>query len=111
VSNLTLEDIAKQVGVSRSTVSRVVNDDPNVREIILKRVPEVIQITSYYHPNAAARSLVRCHSQILRVVIPQGKTFIFEDAFFPALLQGISDAASRLALLSTGIRAHILTLE
>ena len=32
--NLTLEDIAKITGVSRSTVSRVVNNHPNVRDAI-----------------------------------------------------------------------------
>ena len=53
--NLTLEDIAKQAGVSRSTASRVVNDDPNVNENVRKRVQEVIQSTGY-HPHAAARS-------------------------------------------------------
>lgn len=50
---LTLEDIAKQAGVSRSTVSRVVNDQPNVKENV-QRVQKMIQATGY-HPNAAAR--------------------------------------------------------
>ena len=36
--SLTLEEIAKLAGVSRSTVSRVVNDHPNVREQVRERV-------------------------------------------------------------------------
>ena len=52
--NLTLEDIAKQAGVSRSTVSRVVNDNPNVSDKVRARVQQVIQSTDY-HPHAAAR--------------------------------------------------------
>lgn len=89
----TLEEIAKAAGVSRSTVSRVINDEPNVRAGVRERVWQVIEEASY-HPNAAARSLVRRHSQILGVVIPQAVTFIFGDPFFPTLLQGMSDAAS-----------------
>lgn len=89
----TLEEIAKVAGVSRSTVSRVVNEEPNVREDVRERVWQVVEDLSY-HPNAAARSLARHHSQILGIVIPQAVTFIFGDPFFPTLLQGISDAAS-----------------
>ena len=40
--NLTLVDIAKKAGVSRSTVSRVINDQPNVRAEVRKRVWRVI---------------------------------------------------------------------
>jgi len=43
VSDLTLEDVARQAGVSRSTVSRVVNDHPNVSENVRRRVLKVIQ--------------------------------------------------------------------
>ena len=38
LSELTLEDIAKQAGVSRSTVSRVVNNHPYVKAEVRKRV-------------------------------------------------------------------------
>jgi len=45
MAELTLEDIAKQVGVSRSTVSRVVNGSPNVSpEVRLQESPAFIQM-------------------------------------------------------------------
>ena len=53
---LTLEQIAKLAGVSRSTASRVINGQPNVRPEVRERVWQVIQDQGY-QPNLAARSL------------------------------------------------------
>jgi LacI family transcriptional regulator len=53
---LTLEEIAKLAGVSRSTASRVINDQPNVRPEVRERVWQVIRKHGY-QPNQAARSL------------------------------------------------------
>jgi LacI family transcriptional regulator len=89
----TLEQIARAAGVSRSTVSRVVNNEPYVRTEVRERVWEVVDEMGY-HPNAAARSLASRRSQILGIVIPRAVNNVFVDPFFPALLQGLSDAAS-----------------
>ena len=40
---LTLEDVAKMVGVSRSTVSRVINNEPNVNEETRQKVEKIIK--------------------------------------------------------------------
>lgn len=53
---LTLEQIASLAGVSRSTASRVINDQPNVRPEVRERVWRVIREHGY-QPNPAARSL------------------------------------------------------
>lgn len=92
--NLTLEDIAKQAGVSRSTVSRVVNDDPHVKEIVRKRVQEVI-IATGYHPHAAARSLASHRSWMIGLVLPRTVSSIFTDPYFPRLIQGIAQACNQ----------------
>ena len=94
VANLTLEDIAKQTGVSRSTVSRVVNNHPNVRDDVRKRVLEVIQITGY-HPNAAARTLASQRSWTLGFVLPLSVSFFFTDPFFSHLTKGIIQACNQ----------------
>ena len=70
MSNLTLEDIAKLAGVSRSTVSRVVNEHPNVSQKVRDRVLEVIRSTGY-HPNAAARTLASQRSWMMGLVLPR----------------------------------------
>ncbi len=89
----TLEEVARLAGVSRSTVSRVVNNHPNVRPEVRKRVWEVIQQVGY-QPHAAARSLVTNRTQMLGLVIPQGLVTLFSDPFFPILIRGVADACT-----------------
>jgi len=52
-SGLTLEKIARLSGVSRSTVSRVINNHPNVSDQVRQRVRQVIAETGY-RPNIVA---------------------------------------------------------
>jgi LacI family transcriptional regulator len=94
VSNLTLEDIAKRAGVSRSTVSRVVNDHPNVREEVRQRVWEVIKNTGY-HPNPAARTLASQRSWMIGLVLPRSVSSFFSDPYFPRLTQGVAQACNQ----------------
>ena len=56
MKRLNLEEIGRRAGVSRSTVSRVVNDEPNVSADAKRRVEAVIAETGY-RPHAAAKSL------------------------------------------------------
>jgi LacI family transcriptional regulator len=94
MSDLRLEDIARQAGVSRSTVSRVVNDHPNVRDDVRKRVQDVIQSTGY-HPNAAARTLASQRSWTIGLVLPQSISSFFTDPYFPHLTKGIAQACNQ----------------
>ncbi len=89
MADLTLEDIAKQVGVSRSTVSRVVNNHPNVSPDVRKRVQKAIHSTGF-HPNAAARSLASQRSHVIGLVLPRSASSFFTDPYFPQLTQGIA---------------------
>lgn len=92
--NLTLEDVAKQAGVSRSTASRVVNDDPNVSDLARKRVQQVI-LTTGYHPHAAARSLASQRSRMIGLVLPRSVSSFFTDPYFPRLTQGVAQACNQ----------------
>ena len=53
---ITIEDVAEAVGVSMKTVSRVLNDEPNVREETRARVREAVARLGF-RPNHSARSL------------------------------------------------------
>jgi len=94
VAGLTLEDIARQAGVSRSTVSRVVNGDPNVRDLVRQRVQEVVRVSGY-HPNVAARTLVSQRSGMIGLVLPRTVSAFFTDPYFPHLTQGIAQGCNQ----------------
>ncbi len=89
----TLEQIAQLAQVSRSTVSRVINNDPRVKDQTRARVLEVID-RLHFQPNLAARSLAGGRTHILGVVIPMTVSAVFNDPYFSILLQGISTACN-----------------
>jgi LacI family transcriptional regulator len=91
--SLTLETIAKIAGVSRSTVSRVINGDKRVKETTRVKVQEVINSLNF-QPNMAARSLAAGRTSIIGLVIPAGVATLFTDPYFPQLIQGVSSACN-----------------
>ncbi len=90
---LTLEDVARQAGVSRATVSRVINGEKNVNEQTRQKVMEVIQQINF-QPNVAARSLAAGRTNVIGLVIPAGVAAIFADPYFPLLIQGVTTACN-----------------
>lgn len=88
---MNLEDIARLAGVSRSTVSRVINNDPRVSKSVRARVKAIIAEHNY-HPNAAARSLASRRSRVIGLLIPAIASKIFSDPWFPVMIQGCMDA-------------------
>lgn len=87
----TLEAVARVAGVSRATVSRVVNDSPRVRPDVRLAVEAVIHDLGYT-PNRAARSLVTRRSDSIAVVITEPTGRLFSDPFFPRLVRAVSGA-------------------
>ncbi|MGV9883929.1 LacI family DNA-binding transcriptional regulator [Streptomyces sp. NPDC003006] len=85
----TLEAVAARAGVSRATVSRVVNGDPGVREGLAEKVRAAVDELGYV-PNRAARSLVTRRHDAVAVVIAEPETRVFADPFFALQLRGIS---------------------
>jgi DNA-binding LacI/PurR family transcriptional regulator len=86
----TLEKVALRAGVSRATVSRVVNGSttvaPDIRDTVLRAVQEL-----GYVPNHAARSLVTQRTNSIALVLPEPSTRIFsDDQFFPGIIRGVS---------------------
>src|SRR5262245_1896301 len=92
---MNLEDIARKAGVSRSTVSRVINREAYVSENTRNRVMAVIEAEGY-SPNTAAQILARGQTFIIGVVIPHESGAFFDDPYyFPTLLRGITEVANQ----------------
>src|SRR2546429_5840644 len=86
----TLEQVAARAGVSRATVSRVVNGSTTVASEIRKNVLRAVQELGYV-PNHAARSLVTQRTNSVALVLPEPSTRIFsDDQFFPGIIRGVS---------------------
>ncbi|MFI1004659.1 LacI family DNA-binding transcriptional regulator [Streptomyces galbus] len=85
----TLEAVAARAGVSRATVSRVVNGGDGVREPLVERVRQAVEELGYV-PNQAARSLVTRRHDAVAVVIAEPEARVFADPFFALQLRGIS---------------------
>lgn len=66
----TIEDVAKLTGLSRTTISRVINNHPYVSEEKRKLVLEAMEKLGYV-PNSSARSLRNQKTSILALFIPR----------------------------------------
>src|ERR1700730_440981 len=94
MSPLTIEDIARLAGVSRSTVSRVINGQPGVRPAVRERVQEVIAANGYA-PQAAARQLVTQRTRAIGLILPDMADNIFGNPIFALMGQGVSQVCTQ----------------
>lgn len=90
-SRATIEEVASAAGVSRSTVSRVVNGSTAVSPEALAAVHRAIEELSYV-PNRAARSLASRQTHAIALIVPEDTTRFFGDPFFAAIVAGITGA-------------------
>lgn len=87
----TIEEVASAAGVSRSTVSRVVNGSTAVSPEALAAVRAAINELNYV-PNRAARSLASRQTHAIALIVPEDTTRFFGDPFFAAIVAGITGA-------------------
>lgn len=85
----TLEMVAALAGVSRATVSRVVNDVPSVDEDIAAKVRQAILAVNYT-PNRAARTLASRKPNSVTLIVPESTSKVFADPFFASVVQGVA---------------------
>jgi DNA-binding LacI/PurR family transcriptional regulator len=81
--------VAAVAGVSRSTVSRVVNASPRVTPEAVEAVTAAIEQLGYV-PNRAARSLASRRTFTIALVIPENTARFFADPYFASVIQGVA---------------------
>ncbi|GAB2960671.1 LacI family DNA-binding transcriptional regulator [Hymenobacter coalescens] len=86
---ISIADLAQQLGLSISTISRALNNAPDVSEATKAQVWALAEKLNY-QPNSLAAALRRGRSNMLGVIVPH-----INGAFFPAVVQGIEEVASR----------------
>ena len=91
---LTLADIGELAGVSRATVSRVINNYPHITPEVRERVQKVIRETGY-QPNKIAQSLASKRTGLIGLVIPHVANTIMTNPYFLHLINGITKATNQ----------------
>lgn len=89
MARVTSKDVAKKAGVSRATVSLVLNNVPNAR--ISNQTRQKVLAAAQklnYSPNILAQSLKTRRSKIIGLIIPS-----ITNPFFPSIAQGVEDVA------------------
>ncbi|WP_317316608.1 LacI family DNA-binding transcriptional regulator [Peptostreptococcus russellii] len=90
--NVTIQVVADKAGVSKSTVSRVISDSPDISDKTKEKVFAIMDELNYY-PSAIARSLANRMSKNIGLVLPADEDF-FINPFFQLSLRAISKTAS-----------------
>lgn len=89
-SKITLKQIAKELGVSVSTVSKALNDSPEIGDATKARVVEFAQLNNF-KPNALAKSLKNQKSFTIGVILPN-----ILNPFFAKVFKGIEEKATKM---------------
>ncbi len=101
----TLEQVAALAGVSRATVSRVVNGSPKVSPAVRAQVERAVAKLGYV-PNRAARSLVTRRADSVALVVSEPHARFFSEPFFAGMVRGVSAA-----LAETGVQLLLLIAQ
>jgi DNA-binding LacI/PurR family transcriptional regulator len=89
----TLEMVAAAAGVSRATVSRVVNGSTSVTPEVAAAVNAAVAELNYV-PNRMARSLASRRTDVIALIVPESTSTVFADPFFAPVVRGVARALS-----------------
>ena len=87
LGQVTIKDIARELNISTSTVSRALKDYPGISDDTKKKVKELAE-KLHYRPNAIALSLRKSKSFTIGVIVPEVVHF-----FFSTVISGVEEIA------------------
>jgi len=105
VGRPNLEQVAALAGVSRATVSRVVNGRATVAPELRVRVERAVSQLDYV-PNRTARSLVTRRADTVALVVSEPDERLFGDPFFSDIVRGVSQELTRAGIQLTLMMAQ-----
>ena len=85
---ITINELARRSGVSPSTVSRALNDDPIISEETKRKVMQVVKELNYTPVKSRKRSSIRKRSKIIALMVTD-----ISNPFFPEIVHGVEDLA------------------
>ncbi len=100
MAGVTLQSIAEELGVSRTTVSNAYNRPDQLTAELRSRILDTARRLGYGGPDAAARTLRTGRRNAIGLVFTEDLPFVFSDPVTTAFLAGVADAAAR---ASTGL--------
>lgn len=100
MKHATMDDIAVKSGVTKATVSMVINNDRRISEKTRHRVLEIARELNY-HPNELARKLARGKTENIAFLTPR-----FFSPFISAILEGFEKRALQIQKYPNGIQPY-----
>ena len=94
MEKLNIDKVAKLAHVSRSVVSRVLNNHPNVSDVARERVMNIVKKYNY-RPNSVARSLATNSSHEIGVLVTQSEDEALGNAFWMQMHRGIFEESKK----------------
>jgi LacI family transcriptional regulator len=89
---MTIGELAKIAGVSKTTVSRVINHKPDVDPATRQKI--LALIAEYgFQPNAFAKAVSSKQSNHIGLLIPHKAEYVFSNPFYTEVMRGVSTAA------------------
>src|SRR5262245_49942227 len=93
--SVTLQTIAKALGVSRTTVSNAYNRPEQLTAELRERIFAEARRLGYAGPDAAARSLRSKRTGSVGLLFTETLSFAFSDPYAVGFLQGLAETAER----------------
>lgn len=85
---INISDVAKLAGVSKSTVSRVLNGHSDVMPATRERVKEIIKQVDY-HPKSYAKAISNQRTEMICMVMPYDVHNVFSNPYYTEVMRGI----------------------
>jgi LacI family transcriptional regulator len=102
---ITISEIAKIANVSKTTVSRVLNNKPDVDSATREKI--LALISEYdFQPNAFAKAISLQRSQYIGLLVPHEVEYVFSNPFYTEVMRGVSTEIDRQGYFMVTCYAH-----